>query len=151
MKNKILLSILIVSTVITIFGCAKSPYLSTNPYMNTNLTLAMIYLERNQISRSQQLIKNTISEFPNNPIAWDMLARSFEKSGDINQADHYYRYAVKLNPHSGEAHNNYGVFLCQQGYYLSAMREFKTALSQKNYDKKNLVKQNQSACAKIGR
>ncbi|HET9843862.1 MAG TPA: type IV pilus biogenesis/stability protein PilW, partial [Gammaproteobacteria bacterium] len=56
-----------------------------------------------------------------------------ESMGEVDQAKDHYLEALRKKPKHGIAHNNYGAFLCRQGHYQEAEKEFLTAVEDPEY------------------
>lgn len=98
-----------------------------------NAQLGIAYLEKNNIQRSKQKLMLAIDQAPEIPEPWYSMAYFFEATGNATLADTYYKKAIAVAPTRGDAHNNYGTFLCRTGKYQAARQHFMVAVNDKDY------------------
>jgi type IV pilus assembly protein PilF len=70
-----------------------------------------------------------------------------EKNGQYSAADAAYQQAFALAPDLPEAHNNYGVFLCQQQKVDLAIAHFLVAAQDPRYTMPTKAYENAGLCA----
>lgn len=99
----------------------------------TNAKLGLLYLKTGYYPAAKQSLLQAIHDDPHIASPWYSMGYFLEKTGHTKLADRYYRYAIKINPNSGDAKNNYGVFLCRDKQYQNATHEFILAAREPNY------------------
>jgi type IV pilus assembly protein PilF len=129
-----------------LLSCQTIPDKTNQSIANTDIALAMNYLQRQQWDLAKQYLLIAKNLAPTDPAVWYSLAYYEEKTGNNIAADQDYRYAIQLAPHLGEAHNNYGVFLCQQGYHREAIKQFSLAAHTFNYAHRGRAYKNAVIC-----
>ncbi|CAN5412544.1 type IV pilus biogenesis/stability protein PilW [soil metagenome] len=112
-----------------------------------NVQLGVGYLQQGDISRSKQKLLLAVEQAPNWPPALDALAYFLETTGEPVRAEDYYKRALKIEPHSGAALNNYGAFLCRSKHYETAEKYFMLATQDPNYVNVGGVYENAGLCA----
>lgn len=143
MKN-IFLSPMIAIVIALLSGCARTPLdisgetlgpYKKNPILaaNSNIALGFDYLKKKKVSLAKEKFLKAISDAPTYAPSYYAMAFFMEKTKNTEQADQLYRYAITLEPKNGDAHNNYGTFLCRQKKYKTAISEFITATEQTQY------------------
>ena len=65
--------------------------------------------------------------------AYNVLGLVHAELREDKQAEDSYRRAIELSPNYSEAHNNYGLFLCQRGRMPEALARFESALANPLY------------------
>lgn len=99
----------------------------------TNAKLGLLYLQKAYYSAAKKSLLRAIHDDPRIASPWYSMGYFLEKTGHTKSAARYYQYAIKIDPHSGDAKNNYGIFLCRYKQYQSAIHEFMSAVREPNY------------------
>lgn len=113
----------------------------------TNAKLGLAYLDKGMYPASKDHLLIAIKEDPDVAVGWYGMAYYLEKTGDPQSADHYYRKAISVDPHSGSALNNYGTFLCRNGRYQEAIKKFMAAVHEQTYLQAASAYENAGICA----
>lgn len=98
-----------------------------------NAQLGMGYLQRNNIKRAKAKLLLALKQGPQIPEPWYSMGYFLEATGNKTAANEYYLKAIKVAPDRGDAHNNYGTYLCRQGAYRKSLRHFDMAAHDKTY------------------
>ncbi len=98
-----------------------------------NVTLSERYLEQGAYARAKQKIVHALSIAPHWPPALQGMARYLAATGEVEQADRYYKQAYRLAPKEGSVLNNYAIFLCSQKRYDESIGLFLEATRDPNY------------------
>jgi type IV pilus assembly protein PilF len=115
---------------------------------NVHVSLAVAYLQQGDLEKGRKILISVLALQDNNPAAWSAMAYLEEKSGNEIQAAEAYQKAIRLNPLSGEAHNNYGVFLCRHQNPKEGLQEILKATRLSRYIYRSSAYENASLCAK---
>ena len=94
----------------------------TNEAAHANLALAIEYMGRGDYERSLEKLKRARAADPKYSgtyNAYGLLYQLIERNDD---AEKYFRKALKLNPNDSNTMNNYGRFLCQIGRNTEAVK-----------------------------
>lgn len=112
-----------------------------------NTQLGMSYLQRHDMQTAKQKLLLAIQEGPTIPEPWYAMAYYLEITGDNAEADQYYQKAIAIAPRNGEAHNNYGTYLCRNGNYTAAISNFMDAVQDPQYLDSASAYENAGLCA----
>jgi type IV pilus assembly protein PilF len=112
-----------------------------------NTQLGMAYLERHEVQRAKQKFLTAMNQAPNIPETWYSMAYFLEVTGDDKVAQKYYQKAITIAPNRGDAHNNYGTFLCRMGNYKGAIQQFMIAIEDPTYLDTASAYENAGLCA----
>lgn len=112
-----------------------------------NTQLAIAYLERHDVSRAKQKLMIAMDEAPTLPEIWYTTAYFLEATGNKEKANRHYLKAIELAPKRGDAHNNYGTFLCRNGKYEEAIHHFLIAVDDPTYLEPSAAYENAGLCA----
>lgn len=98
-----------------------------------NTQLGLAYLQQGDRPRAKRKLLIALRLQPDFAPANAAMAYYLEQTGDLKQAQAYYKKALNLAPRSGTQLNNYGTFLCRTGRYKEAERYFLLAVKDINY------------------
>ncbi len=108
--------------------------------------LGVAYLQRNQLDIAQQELDKALEIDSGDVNANNAMALLQSRLKRYEEADKYFRRAVGARPGNPEAHNNYGVFLCEQGRIDAAEEQFKRAVADPLYKTPDLANLNAGLC-----
>ncbi len=123
----------------------KTAKLSDAASYNTQLGLA--YLQQGDVSRAKRKLFLALSQSPDSPGANASMAYFMEKTGEMDQAQMYYKKAMAAAPGAGSQYNNYGAFLCRRGQYAQAEEYFLKAVKDVKYEHTAGAYENAGLCA----
>ncbi len=119
-------------------GCAASPAGSGSPEAfggneenqsaRLHTELASQYFARGQYAISLQELRIALSSDSAYAPAYNILGLVHAELREDSQADSHFKRSLDLSPNYSEAHNNYGVFLCQRGRMTESLHHFEEAL-----------------------
>ncbi|MEO8803566.1 MAG: type IV pilus biogenesis/stability protein PilW [Rudaea sp.] len=78
--------------------------------------------------------------------AHTVIAVLYERIGNLKAAEQHYARAAELAPKSGDANNNYGVFLCAEGKFTEAQKYFSAAMRDPFYKTPDVLLTNAGTC-----
>jgi type IV pilus assembly protein PilF len=103
---------------------SEQPYDSSKSSARKNAQLVFNYLHQGYTDFAQEKLQIALQQAPYDPVVLDTAGYFYEKTGRIKVANRYYKQAVSSAPLSGFAKNNYGSFLCRNGYYEASIHYF---------------------------
>lgn len=127
------LSLLVVSCLLV--ACAGGPP-PTGPgeagtsdeRLRAHLDLAEGYLEAGDLSRARRPLERAMQIDSRSWEAHNLLARIHQLEGDADLAATHFQRALRLGAGQSRVHNDYGVFLYQQGQHDDAVRQLRLAV-----------------------
>jgi type IV pilus assembly protein PilF len=126
-----LLTLIILGIVpLTLSACFRNDTGSwqvTYPYLQdarSNAGLALDYMQLGRTDMAVEKINLALQQAPTDPIVLEAAGYFQEKSGDIGLANRYFLKALTIAPTSGTIRNNYGAFLCRNGYSRTSIEYF---------------------------
>ncbi len=114
---------------------------------HANTMLGIEYLRAGNYEMSRDKLERALATDPENTEALDALAVLYERVGEPDMAEKYYKKSLRLDPKNPRGHNNYGQFLCMQGRYEDAEKEFLRAANDPFYQTPALALTNVGLCA----
>ncbi|MDR1075675.1 MAG: type IV pilus biogenesis/stability protein PilW [Xanthomonadaceae bacterium] len=112
-----------------------------------NLERAAQNLSIGQLDDAERNVRAALRIDPRSADAYTMQAIIDGRRGDNNAAGENYRRAADLEPKRGEVLNNYGAWLCSNGYPAEALVWFDRALNDPNYSTPAAALANAGGCA----
>jgi type IV pilus assembly protein PilF len=123
----------------------------TYPYLNAarmNAHTALDYLHQGQTGLALEKLHLALQQAPKDPYVLDAMGYFQEKSGAVDIANNYFFKALALDPENGAARNNYGAFLCRNGYTKAAISYYLMAAKTPDYQQAADAYSNARYCAK---
>lgn len=109
--------------------------------------LGVEYLREGNYEMSLTKLEKALSLDPDLPAAHDAIAVLYEKVGENELAERHYKKSLSLKPDNARGHNNYGQFLCFQGKYEQAEKQFLLAANDPFYAQSAMALTNAGLCA----
>lgn len=126
---------------------AGKTYLQNNPTAaQYNVQLGLAYLAKDPVRAKEKLLL-ALQEAPKWSVALDAMAYYCETTDDIPKAAYFYQKALRIDPNSGMAQNNYGAFLCKLGHYEKGLDYLLKAAVNSNYIYTAKAYENAGVCA----
>ncbi len=97
------------------------------------LELASAYFTSGQYTTALDEVKQAITAEPKMTEAYNLRGLIYAAMGDDRLAEDSFRYALQLDPNSGEVMQNYGWYQCLMKRYAQANELFERALAQPQY------------------
>jgi type IV pilus assembly protein PilF len=123
----------------TLTGCCyqngngrMQPYFPEKNQARGNAQAALTYLQQGYTDKSYDSLQLALKQSPNDPAILGIAGYYYEKTGNLPRANGYYAQATLVSPQSGIAKNNYGAFLCRNGYFEASIPLFKQAAAIQN-------------------
>ncbi|MBR1667404.1 MAG: tetratricopeptide repeat protein [Bacteroidaceae bacterium] len=86
------------------------------------------------VGQKEQLLKKTVSLYPNDYRAYNNLGELALQSGNLDAAQGYLRQALSINPNAAEPNVNLGMIAVQEGNFQDAEMYIAKGVSANNFD-----------------
>ena len=104
-------------------------------------------LRAGDLDAAERNARAALKATPDSADAYTLLAIVAERRGQAKQAGESYKRAVDLKPNVGAYQNNYGTWLCSNGYPAEALIWFDRALNDRSYSTPGSALANAGGCA----
>ncbi|GAB3516837.1 type IV pilus biogenesis/stability protein PilW [Pseudoxanthomonas daejeonensis] len=111
------------------------------------LGLAAQRFASGDLAEAEKQAHKVLKQDPTAADAYTLLGAVAARRGQAAQAGEHYRRAAELAPRQGEVLNNYGAWLCSNGYPAEALVWFDRALAAPNYRSPGSALANSGGCA----
>lgn len=115
---------------------------SVDERLRAHLDLAEGYLESGDLNRARRPLERAMQIDSRSWEAHNLLARIHQLEGDADLADQHFRRALRLGSGQPRVHNDYGVFLYQQGRHDDAVRQLRQAVEDPSNPQRALAYEN---------
>lgn len=112
-----------------------------------NVQLGLNALQRGEMARAKEKFLLALKQDPDSTTASGAMGYYLERTGNMKQAESYYKKAIDLADVKAGAENNYGTFLCRQKRYNQADYYFQQAAVDENYVHPDKAYVNAGVCA----
>lgn len=113
--------------------------------------LGASYYARGQYAVALQELRIALDSDKAYAPAYSILGLVHAELREDAQAEASFKRSIELSPNYSEAHNNYGLFLCQRGRVQDALQRFETALNNPLYPTPEKALANAGNCALEGK
>lgn len=96
---------------------------------------------------AEKLLEEVLRQDTSSIDAWTLRGTIYSKRGDVVHSGEYYRKAAQLAPQRGDVLNNYGAWLCANGYPAEALVWFRRAMADPAYGEQPGTLANSGGCA----
>lgn len=110
--------------------------------LQARLDLARGYLEQREFSRALDPLERALEIDPRSAEAHTLMAVVYQAQGEVNLAEEHYRQALRYEPSSAMALNNFGTFLYAQGRFEDALDPLRRLVQDPNYRERAVAYQN---------
>ncbi|WP_025821981.1 type IV pilus biogenesis/stability protein PilW [Shewanella marina] len=160
MKHGLLMSLIAASLIPVLSGCVtESTYTGTdikvaerkfNPVSaaRERTQLGLTYLQRGNSEQAKFNLDKAMKYAPELGEVHIAMAYYYQTVGDIRMAEKSYVNAIEFDDMTGDAKNNFGVFLCQQGRFDQAEKMFLQAIEVPGYTQSASSYENLGLCAR---
>jgi len=111
-----------------------------------NAQLGIDYMNSGNMQRAYDKLTLALSQYPDSSTIRYEYALLMQRLGENAKAEENYRKSIQLNPKASYAHNNFGIFLCEQKRYQEAQKQFKDALANPLYSRPQGAYANSGFC-----
>ncbi len=112
-----------------------------------SLQLAMQRLQTGDLDEAEKEARKVLKKHPDSSAATTLLALVAQRRGDHDGAGKLYRRAAELAPGDPSTQNNYGTWLCANGYPAESLVWFDRALANPSYATPAAALANAGGCA----
>lgn len=98
-----------------------------------NLQLGAAYMQQGRLALAREKLDRAVKQDPRDPKIHNARALLAEKLEELEDADKYYRTAVRLAADDPDISNNYAVFLCRTGRVDEGVKRFVAVAKNKLY------------------
>lgn len=99
----------------------------------TRISLGLAYLQKGNAAQAKYNLEKALEFAPDLPEANYSLAYYYQTVNNLDKATYYYEKVIALDKQNGDALNNYGAFLCDQGNIEKAKKLFLQAVELDSY------------------
>ncbi len=110
--------------------------------------LGVSYFENGQLGVALEELNTAVSADKSYAPAYNALGLVYMELKEDAKAEKNFRQAIRIDPSSSEAKNNYGMFLCQRGREQEGIRELLEALKNPLYATPDVAYKNAGLCAR---
>ncbi|MDR2872902.1 MAG: type IV pilus biogenesis/stability protein PilW [Xanthomonadaceae bacterium] len=115
--------------------------------LREQLMMAGQNLAAGALTEAERNVRNALRIDPQSIDGITMMAIIEGRRGNVAEAGRHYRRAAELAPKRGEALNNYGAWLCTNGYQAESLVWFDRALADPDYPTPAAALANAGGCA----
>ena len=112
-----------------------------------SLGAAVDQLREGRLDEADRSARTALKLQPDSPDAYTVLAAIAGRRGQVEEAGRLYRRATEMAPGQGAVLNNYGAWLCGNGYPAEALVWFDRALADPQYSTPAAALANAGDCA----
>lgn len=146
--RKIVIAIL--PAILLLGACTTSDYLGPVDYKRAaelNAQLGLGYMNEGQFERAKFKLDKALKFDPDNPHAYHYMAELYRRLKEYDKAGKYYEKAMSLAPKDMNIQNNYGIYLCERGFYERAYKHFENIIANPLYSARANAYENVGLCA----
>ncbi len=112
-----------------------------------NTELGVAYMQEDNLNQAMDALTKAVDQNRRNPNAHSAIAVLYERLEQYDEAERHFRRALRLDGDNSSLRNNYGRFLCNRGDYEDADEQFRLALRNPLYERRELPLANAAVCA----
>ncbi len=112
-----------------------------------NTELGIAYMQEDNLNQAMEALTKAVDQNRRNPNAHSAIAVLYERLEQHDEAERHFRRALRLDGDNSPLRNNYGRFLCNRGDYDAADEQFRLALRNPLYERRELPLTNAAVCA----
>ena len=145
-------AMLVLATVAIFAGCVSTttgppqPKEEPGDAAGINHQLAIQYFQNGnyELARDRLLLSTELD--PDRPNVWSLLALTYEQLGNLRLADDAHEKALRYGPRNFDVQNTYAVYLCRQGRFDDAEKQFDRSIRAETNDNPELMMTNAGVC-----
>lgn len=113
-----------------------------------NLNLGVAYYREGRLELALERLESSLNQNPRLADTHSTIALVYDQLGEADEAEDHYRRATQLDPENPGAANSYAVFLCRNGRWRDAERQFMRAAQNPRYPTPEAAFTNAGICAR---
>jgi len=110
--------------------------------------LGLTYLKKGNSEQAKANLDRALAFSPDLEDVHLAFAYYYSTVGELEKTEQAYRNATNLQDASGDAFNNFGTFLCQQGKYAESEKMFLNAVARPRYTQAASTYENLGICSR---
>lgn len=123
------------------------PTVGVDSPAQVNAKLGLSYLQHGNYEVAEAKLQRALKQDPRLGEAYHYLAELYRRTDREDLAKDNYRKALKYSPDDMSLHNNYGVYLCEQGDYAEAVEVLVRVANSRHYNRPDEAFANAGMCA----
>ena len=145
-------NILIVTAIISMLcGCVTSTtetrqFEETDDAADHNYQLGVQYFRKGNYQLARDRLMRSLDFDPKKASTHSMLAMTYVQLNNTRLATEHFDQAVRYGPNDQDVRNTYAVFLCGQGDYDEARKQFDRAINIRVNDNPEIMMSNAGVC-----
>jgi type IV pilus assembly protein PilF len=145
-------NLLVVTAIISLLcGCVTSTtetrqYEETDDAADHNYQLGVQYFRKGNYQLARDRLMRALDFDPKMAPAHSMLAMTYVQLNNTRLATEHFDQAVRYGPNDQDVRNTYAVFLCGQGDYDEARKQFDRAINIRENDNPEVMMSNAGVC-----
>ncbi|GGP39278.1 type IV pilus biogenesis/stability protein PilW [Shewanella algicola] len=112
------------------------------------MQLGLKYLSRGNSEQAKYNLNKAVEHAPNLSEVHVAMAYYYQTVDDVVRTEESYKRAISLSDATGDARNNFGVFLCQQGKFAESEKMFLEAINTPKYTRSASSYENLGVCSR---
>lgn len=124
-----------------------SPEVKRRQSIQTNLARTLQRMQEGDLTAAEKDVRAALKMDPASVDALTLLAVIEDRQGRLDKAGESYRRAAELAPGMGATQNNYGTWLCANGFAAESLVWFDRAISAPEYAAAGSALANAGSCA----
>lgn len=146
MNIKLRLASLAAGALLSCSAFAQTPAANAGNSAKAHLDLAVSYFQSGQFETAQSEAQRALQMEPKNSQALMLMGLVHMQMKELPRAEEMLRAAIAADASNGDAHNNYGLLLCQTNRIDASLEQFGRALSAPRYTKISQTLVNAGIC-----
>lgn len=115
-------------------------------FIETSVSAAVQYMREGETDDAFRHLNRALERDKKNSSVHNALALLYRMTGDAELEERHFKLAIRHNPDSSQARNNYATFLFREGRYKDALRQLKKAVKDPGYSQRELALVNMGRC-----
>jgi type IV pilus assembly protein PilF len=138
--------VLLLSTGCVTETSSFSQHVDKERFVETSVAAAVRYMQENKTDDAFRHLNRALKVDKRNTSVHNALALLYRMTGDAKLEERHFRLALRYDPKSSQARNNYATFLYREGRYRDALSQLKKATKDPGYAQRELALVNMGRC-----
>lgn len=151
-RCKCFLSLLLALFLVTASGCvtdnsgSKAKKQNRDRFIETSVSAAIQYMREGETDDAFRHLNRALEADKKDSSVHNALALLYRMTGDTKLEERHFKLAIRYNPDSSQARNNYATFLYREGRFKDALKQLKKASKDPSYSQRELALVNMGLC-----